>query len=314
MAKLNSILVELLQENQVLILPGFGAFTIQKVPAQHKVYSHYFIPPSAKISFNAKIQRDNNELALELAGRKNIPFTEALAMIASLVNELKRDLNQHKQATVEGIGTLTLTSTNKLVFLQAQNNDLLDDAFGLIAFHKLPVARKTEENSTSKELKLPAALKYGITGAAAALLGFSLSFLPLNNSTTTQQASVVQSVDSNTKPAINQATPQSESQQTEINAEEQEVNEPEIEAPQVALEEPKHATENYHVIVGCFSNEQNAQKIIDSLSKFSYSAKILDVKNGLYRVSVPFESAVIAENELQAIRSNVVRQAWLLKL
>lgn len=313
MAKLNSILVELLQENQVLILPGFGAFTIQKVPAQHKAYSHYFIPPSAKISFNPKIQRDNNELALELAGRKNIPFTEALAMIASLVNELKRDLNQHKQATIEGIGTLTLTSTNKLVFLQAQNNELLDDAFGLIAFHKLPVARKTEDINTSKELKLPAALKYGITGAAAALLGFSLSFLPLNNSTTAiQQASVVQSVDSNTKPAINQPTPQLEPQQTEVDTEKQEVNE--IEAPQLALETPKPAAENYHVIVGCFSNEQNAQKIIDSLGKFSYSAKILDVKNGLYRVSVPFESAVIAENELQAIRSNVVRQAWLLKL
>lgn len=313
MAKLNSILVELLQENQVLILPGFGAFTIQKVPAQHKAYSHYFIPPSAKISFNPKIQRDNNELALELAGRKNIPFTEALAMIASLVNELKRDLKQHKQATIEGIGTLTLTSTNKLVFLQAQNNELLDDAFGLIAFHKLPVSRKTEDINSSKELKLPAALKYGITGAAAALLGFSLSFLPLNNSTTTiQQASVVQSVDSNTKPAINQPTPQLEPQQTEVDTEKQEVNE--IEAPQLTLETPKSAAENYHVIVGCFSNEQNAQKIIDSLGKFSYSAKILDVKNGLYRVSVPFESAVIAENELQAIRSNVVRQAWLLKL
>jgi cell division septation protein DedD len=46
-----------------------------------------------------------------------------------------------------------------------------------------------------------------------------------------------------------------------------------------------YASKSGHLIVGCFSTEQNAKKLITQLKQKGFNAYIVDVKNGLHRVS-----------------------------
>ena len=66
-------------------------------------------------------------------------------------------------------------------------------------------------------------------------------------------------------------------------------------------------------IVGCFSSEENANKLIQSLKQKGVNAYILDVANGLHRISA---GGANSETELQAVISTVQaagQQGWILK-
>ena len=66
-------------------------------------------------------------------------------------------------------------------------------------------------------------------------------------------------------------------------------------------------------IVGCFSSEENATKLIQSLKQKGVNAYILDVTNGLHRISA---GGANSETELQAVISTAQaagQQGWILK-
>jgi hypothetical protein len=66
-------------------------------------------------------------------------------------------------------------------------------------------------------------------------------------------------------------------------------------------------------IVGCFSSQENANKLIQSLKQQGVNAYILDVTNGLHRISA---GGANSETELQAVISTVQaagQQGWILK-
>lgn len=66
-------------------------------------------------------------------------------------------------------------------------------------------------------------------------------------------------------------------------------------------------------IVGCFSSEENASKLIDALKQKGVNAYILDVTNGLHRISA---GGANSDAELQSVISAVQaagQQGWILK-
>lgn len=90
----------------------------------------------------------------------------------------------------------------------------------------------------------------------------------------------------------------------------------EITAPQTTMSTPKSTPTGtkYHLIANCFGNEQNAVNFVQLLRSKGFDACILDVKNGLHRVSAGKSNTL--EN-LQAIQekaeqSNVVG-TWIFK-
>jgi hypothetical protein len=78
-------------------------------------------------------------------------------------------------------------------------------------------------------------------------------------------------------------------------------------------ETPKSQVFSREYIVGCFSSEENANKLIQSLKQKGVNAYILDVTNGLHRISA---GGANSEAELQSVISNVEaagQQGWILK-
>lgn len=70
---------------------------------------------------------------------------------------------------------------------------------------------------------------------------------------------------------------------------------------------------NYHVITGCFLEEDNANRMVEYLKSKGYNAYILDTVNGLKRVAAAsFDNVGDAVNSLREIRNGNISEAWVL--
>lgn len=70
---------------------------------------------------------------------------------------------------------------------------------------------------------------------------------------------------------------------------------------------------NFEFIVGCFSSELNAEKLVVTLKEKGFDAYILDVKNGLSRISAGHATT---ESEITSLKQNANAQGfegWVLK-
>lgn len=69
----------------------------------------------------------------------------------------------------------------------------------------------------------------------------------------------------------------------------------------------------FHIIAGCFKEDENAENMVAYLKSKGYDAFVLDTVNGLKRVSAGASSNVTeAMNTLRAIRQGNISEAWLL--
>jgi cell division septation protein DedD len=68
-----------------------------------------------------------------------------------------------------------------------------------------------------------------------------------------------------------------------------------------------------HLIVGCFSTEQNAKKLISELKQKGFNAYIVDVKNGLHRVSACKSTSDSALNSAKEKLSPLQISGWILR-
>ncbi len=79
---------------------------------------------------------------------------------------------------------------------------------------------------------------------------------------------------------------------------------------------PKKLTNNgrYHLIVGCFSIKENAEKLVEKWAEKGYESKIVDKKGRLYRVSVQsFNSKKEAKETISEIKRTYSKSIWVLK-
>ena len=69
----------------------------------------------------------------------------------------------------------------------------------------------------------------------------------------------------------------------------------------------------YHVIGGCFSVKSNADNFVSDLIADGYSAKVLDLKGGLYRVTAgDYANRSEAKENLKTFKNNGF-SGWILK-
>jgi cell division protein FtsN len=69
----------------------------------------------------------------------------------------------------------------------------------------------------------------------------------------------------------------------------------------------------YNLIVGCFGSEANAKNLVSTLKSKGFSPQIVDIFNGLYRVSIGTANSV---DEMQKISQTATDQGfegWVLK-
>ena len=69
----------------------------------------------------------------------------------------------------------------------------------------------------------------------------------------------------------------------------------------------------YHIIGGCFLQQDNADGFVADLRARGFAASIIDQKGGLYRVAYgSYPDKSLAQEALEAVRKEVAPDAWLL--
>lgn len=112
----------------------------------------------------------------------------------------------------------------------------------------------------------------------------------------------------------NQESEHEESSEEEVIEEEEEVEE-EIEDPEVIEEAKPVAKGKYNIVVGSFSEENNANKLVKKLNEEGYSnAKVLGKYGGLHAVSIDnFESRTDAKSALSDVKGKGY-SGWIKKI
>ncbi|MGM0619680.1 MAG: hypothetical protein ACQETJ_01425 [Bacteroidota bacterium] len=129
--KLGKYIQNLLQENETVIVPGFGAFVSVYKPAEIDEQSDEIKPPSKAITFNPKIRNNDGLLVDAIANKEGISHFEALKKIEDERDEIIYQLDKEEKVTLENAGVLFLDESNEIQFEPSEGKKLFSETFGL---------------------------------------------------------------------------------------------------------------------------------------------------------------------------------------
>ena len=146
---ITNYLKELLNDNECVIIPEFGAFISKRHSATIDYASHRFLPPYKEIVFNDKLTNNDEILVDFISKKENISQEDSLNKIKNFVNQAAAILDVNKEYVLEGLGKIRKFG-NDFVFEVSHSENLLGDSFGLTEFNYQPVFR-TETYQIIKE-------------------------------------------------------------------------------------------------------------------------------------------------------------------
>jgi cell division septation protein DedD len=338
-------IAELLSEYDCVIVPGLGGFIGSYIPAQiHPVY-HTFQPPSKKILFNINLRQNDGLLVNFIARVQKISFQEAYVQVNRFSETILQSLKSRKYIMLKNIGKLYMGIEGNIQFEQDLRTNHLADSFGLQPFFSSPMSsdkfqekRVTrvvprQDTMTLVQRALPKPLKWAAMLAIPVSLTVMLSLAGYDSlkSGSWNTANLFSSLSPFSKPENNQPAAYPA---TNPSPEERAVTTP-TKATQhytppyhpVVQEEQSLATRedvvvipsdpnvSYAVIIGAFSVENNAKKLIGKMERQGYQARLFDRSpGGLYRVTAGVHaSQEEAEKMMQTMKANGFPGAWLLK-
>ena len=295
---------DLLYRYECVIVPGFGGFITNAIPARVNHFTHTFYPPTKELTFNAHLTKNDGLLANYIASSKDISYKEALELIAEDVAQwdttLKTDILE-----LETVGVFSMNKSKKLVFEPDATMNYLTASFGMNSFvspavKRLAYKEKAQpiplyEHRERTQRKTPVFLKY----AAAIAVMFAVGSVGWQEYQ---------------KMEYNKLVAKAEMQQERLNQSIQEatfvISNP---LPTITLNVEKK-TSNYHIIAGAFRDPANADKKLKQLLDQGYKSRILGV-NKWNLTPVAYESLDTrseALQRLQHIKETASQDAWLL--
>ncbi|MBL4652129.1 MAG: SPOR domain-containing protein [Flavobacteriales bacterium] len=139
---LSKYISELLLEHNCVIVPQFGGFVGNHVPAKIDRLKNKFQPPSKEISFNQNLVKNDGLLINHIAESLNVSYSEADNSTTLSVELLKKTLNSEKSIQLKDIGCLFFDQENNLHFEPCFDLNYSLNAYGLSSFHVTSIEKK----------------------------------------------------------------------------------------------------------------------------------------------------------------------------
>ncbi len=121
----------LLLQNEIVIIPGLGAFVSEYRPAEISDDSDKIKPPSKTVSFNPLLKNNDGLLVGQIAEKLHISHFEALVRIEKEREDILFKLDKGDKVELERVGTLSYNEQGKIDFLASEEENMLLDSFGL---------------------------------------------------------------------------------------------------------------------------------------------------------------------------------------
>lgn len=146
--KIGNYIHQLLLENDLVIIPGFGAFVSTYKSAEIDTDTNELKPPSKEISFNQQIRNNDGLLVGRVAEGEAVSHFDALKKIEQERENIIYQLDKGEKVYLEETGELFVNEKNEIQLEPAQNENLLLDSFGLESVQM----KHTEETPAETEL------------------------------------------------------------------------------------------------------------------------------------------------------------------
>ena len=341
---------DLLYSNDCVIIPGFGGLITNHRSARLDESRRQVHPPAKDLSFNRRLTRNDGLLADRLASRLGLSHEDALVRVEREAKAWTAHLDRDGRLELAGIGTFFHDAQKNLLFEPDRHTNYLKDAYGLRPVAAVPIARvlpvreaiirqlpKESAANANKGRQIPvlwaAAIVTGLLFAAGAFWTYDrMDGLQLGS------FDLFTSEPSTYHPRTEQPEPLADADETEWQAPDTAYGVqtlpiagsdgplvhvdlgPAPPAPSVVAEPDKTVVAvgdpqrtRYHVIGGCFSIKENADRFGSELRGQGFEAVLVDQHRGLYRVAFgSYPDRTMAIDALSAVRRREGQDAWLL--
>ncbi len=134
----------LLLTHDCVILPKFGGFVLQTLPATYQEEKHLFRPMRKEVMFNVTLQHTDGLLCESYMQTYGVDYRKAQLMLEEDIEALNVSLEQDKRITLGRIGTFSIGEEGQTIFTPGDSGVFNANSYGLSSFH-FPVLRSLEE-------------------------------------------------------------------------------------------------------------------------------------------------------------------------
>jgi len=133
----------LLLQHDCVIIPDFGGFVLQTIPAEYLEEGHLFTPSRKEIIFNPTLTHNDGLLAESYMQRYTLDFAKAQSLVRNDVAEMKGVLDEYSELQLGSIG-LFFKEEGRLIFMPAKHSDELFSvySYGLPVYNYLPLTAR----------------------------------------------------------------------------------------------------------------------------------------------------------------------------
>lgn len=317
----------LLNEHHCVVVPKLGTFLALKKEAQF-MESGTILAPTIEFGFTLEELNDNNLLVNSIAELEEISFEEACRFVEAKVEELMWVISLNERVSIGKIGTLTMSSQQKIQFTACSNRVSIMEPLASLKCNLKPLqtiekSRKQQENSITEsdesiQISLRKQTIRALSTAVAAIIFFLLFSTPVTNEgQNTNYASVISSeiflnsFENSRSILNNQEDISVEDLMTQAQLLEQEIESIKSNEIVEPIVEPHH----YYIVVSSLQPNANLDREVSKLHAKGYDKAGAIVKGNKVRIylkSFPKGDKNIAQKELNRVREeSAFSSAWL---
>jgi len=313
----NHYLYLLIQKDDCVIVPNFGAFIVNKVPSFIEGTTIY--PAGLELNFNKKLDYNDGQLINFIREKEQVDYNKATEIVANYVQNILDLVTLQKVYEVPMMGCFKLDDHQFLNFEQLHPLPITrKDTFGLYPLKlnslNIEVEKENEilldsKKQVSKSRKRVLILASIIVLLTASTLGIIEIFRPNSQGHHMDSASFV-----SVPQSIKKVNPSTEVVSTPIKSSVASINsnkELKVEANIPITEIKTEELKKYKIVAGSFGIKSNADKLYLELSKKYQEAFILEDKNNQTYKVVIYESDSYAD--ATQFRSDQKLNYWILK-
>ncbi|GIV26250.1 MAG: hypothetical protein KatS3mg027_0064 [Bacteroidia bacterium] len=318
-SEITDCLKELIETQDFIIIPEFGAFVMQMESAEFSIAQNVLFPPRKKILFNPLLKHNDGLLIATLQKHLGIEVILAQTLVQQFVQSLNVLLETKRRAELEGIGYFYKDLEGNVLFESTLNPFYLSESIGLYPVSTIPVERENiiEENRVpSKVVRLNQKnwYKAAVVLLLVGLIALYWWFSPIDFKT--QMANVFGAKPQHRFYVSSKAYPLIKVRYNQLFANELLKQNPaqveKINENSIASHEINSKT--YSIVTGCFRVEENAKKLAQQFKSKKLEAFIKwNPEKQLFVVSIGnFNSKDLAVKNLQELKlKNVLKDGWV---
>lgn len=149
MKNISQYILDNLQSQKLVIVPGFGVFSVETSGAQLNNENKSILPPSQWISFSQNFKENDQNFVSFLARQKNISEQSALFEVQTQVDFWKKKIAAKESFEIPELGNFSVQD-EKLIFEGKRLPSETPDFFGLEEIVFSEIKNKPQEIASTK--------------------------------------------------------------------------------------------------------------------------------------------------------------------